>query len=476
MRGIVNRRPMKLCSIASLAAIFLLTLSAGGVEEIVPRAIPVEPDHGDSAISESGQFRVRGADPALRASVALLSEQSRAALLRLLAEATPATRLPIHILLVPGDPAAHPQNDMKTSITYSEQGFEIHLRIQTRRGLDLERFKTAITAALIYERSLQSLKPGESDARLFVPPWLVEGIREADRWQENLSDRRLYETLFLSGGLFSLDEMFTLDDAAFLALDAASRAAFQVSSGALVMALLEQRDGRTAFRKFLAEVASFAGEMPSLLRRHFPDLNLSENSMAKWWALQLAQKSAARLTESLSIFDTEAALVQSLKLDFRDDEGNLRTESIDAWPELLKLDPADCVAATRMAAGALVRLSYRCFPTYRPLLAAYQQVFIDIQQQKVRSEDIASRIEKLQEVRQNMIVQAERARDFMDWFEITRARDTSGAFDDYLRIKQQLKNDSGRSRTDSISSMLDRFDAIFYRDTGNRQAPLLGNW
>jgi hypothetical protein len=48
----------------------------------------------------------------------------------------------------------------------------------------------------------------------------------------------------------------------------------------------------------------------------------------------------------------------------------------------------------------------------------------------------------------------------MDWFEITRARETSGAFDDYLSLKARLKNQP-KTRTDDISKYLDRLDPLF---------------
>ena len=61
-----------------------------------------------------------------------------------------------------------------------------------------------------------------------------------------------------------------------------------------------------------------------------------------------------------------------------------------------------------------------------------------------------------------MNAKAKRARDYLDWFEITRARETSGAFDDYMRLKDRLKTNPHR-RTDDLSKYLDRMDAIFSR-------------
>jgi hypothetical protein len=248
------------------------------------------------------------------------------------------------------------------------------------------------------------------------------------------------------------------------------RAAFRVSSGALVMALLEQPQGRDGFRAFLTDVAAFEGEMPGLLRKHFPELNLSETSLAKWWALQFASKGGLNLlTDVFTIAQTETALAEALRLDFRNAEGIVQQKEISAWPELAALKGPERFAALRHAQDALVRLSYRCFPSYRPLLTDYQAVLGAIAKNKTR--DVSGRLASLEQTRATMIGRASRARDYLDWFEITRARETSGVFDDYLRLKERLKANPLR-RKDDLSEYLDRMDRLF--DRGQSPAPRIG--
>jgi hypothetical protein len=457
-------------------------------EPEAPAAIPVaeppvgpafEPNFGDAVISESKQFRVRGGPGAARGSVAILADQARAEFLQLTGEANAGFKIPVIIQLVgnPGDPV--PPRTVATGIDIGDQGYELRISIHTGRGLDVDAFQHAVTAALIYERTLANRPPDDDlDTPLLAPPWLVEGLREANRWRLGNGDRRLYDRLFQSGGFFQLDGLLETTEAAHDNLDGASRAAFEASSGALVMALLEQPDGLPAFRKFLGEVALYAGEMPSLLRRHFPELNLSENSMAKWWQLQLAAKGAAKLTESLTIAETEAALDQALILRFRDAEGEMRESSIADWSVLADLDETERFGAIRRAEDALVRLSYRCFPTHRPLLAAYQDVLNKIARNSASPGNVAVLLDELTATRQTLTAKAERGRDYLDWFEITRARETSGAFDDYLRLKADLRENPRTPRHDPITRTLDRFDAIFHRDIENPNLPgqnALGN-
>lgn len=446
----------------------LCTLSFADEEAITPRAIPVDERFGDMIISNSGQFRIRGGESSLRGSVAMLAEQIRDEFLQLIEEPNAEVKIPIHVQLVghhTDKPSNHP---IATSITFDDGGYQLRLTVHAFRGLDLDLFQNALTAALVYVRSLSERSTEDTETALLVQPWLVEGLREAKRWQSDASDRRLYEAMFQSGGVFKLDELFSMNAESHRVIDATSRAAFTVSSGALVMALLEQPEGKQAFRNFLKEVALFSGEMPTLLRRHFPELNLSENSMEKWWRLLLAHKGTARLTDSLSIFETEKTLNEGLQLFFRDEDGNMREEPFDSWQELMKLDPLERANAIRITADALVRLSYRCFPSYRPLIASYQEILTLIPQEKPRLDHIAKQLDDLAITRQTIIAKAQRSRDYLDWFEITRARETSGAFDDYLRLQRQLRSPTTTTRNDPVSNTLDRFDAIFYRKMSER--------
>lgn len=459
-----------------LTALGLMIAAAAAVAaaEEIPRAIQVtEPPPSalarapDTVSSSTGQFRVTGGESLLPGTVAQLAEETKDELLRLTGESD-GWKVPVSIRMHgrPGDPMPARTVSMRLLVIAGIKELRIDLHLS--RGIEQERFKRAVTAALLYERALQA-GAGDSEQELSVPPWLSDGLREATSWRLNQSDRRLYEALFKRGGLFKLDDLFAMAEQAFEDMDGATRAAFRVSSGALVMALLEQPQGRDGFRAFLTEVAAYQGEMPVLLRKHFPELNLSETSLAKWWALQLATKGGLNLlTDILTIQQTEAALAEALRLNFRTAEGILQQREITTWPELAALEPPERVAAVRLAQDALVRLSYRCFPSYRPLLSEYQLVLDAMTKNQIR--DIEARLAKLDETRQTMLARATRGRDYLDWFEITRARETSGAFDDYQRLKQRLKANP-HQRKDDLSAYLDRMDRIFHRESP--QSPFL---
>ena len=438
------------------------------IAEEIPRAVQVTeppaqpaPPGADRVISRSNQFRITGGDSLVRGTVALIAEETKDELLKLTGEKddwkVPVT---IHLYGKPGDPL--PARTVILKLLVVEGVNELRLDAHLSRGIEQERFKRAITSALLYERALRKPPAGAAERVLVVPPWLSEGLREATAWHLNQSDRQLYAALFKRGGLFKIGELFAVTEQAFEDMDAAMRAAFRVSSGALVMALLEQPQGKEGYRAFLTEVAAYEGEMPGLLRKHFPSLNLSETSLAKWWALQFASKGGLNLlTDIHTIQQTEATLTEALHLDFTTPEGIVQQKNLAAWPELAALKEPERFAAVYLAQDALVRLSYRCFPSYRPLLTEYQGVLVAIA--KNNTKDVAKRLAALEETRATMIARATRARDYLDWFEITRARETSGAFDDYLQLKERLKAKPHR-RQDDLSDYLDRMDRTFSRE------------
>jgi len=438
-----------------------LAASLIAVGEEAPRAQVVVGD-GSSAVagesvSRSLQFRVNGGEAPVRGTVAILAEQTKDELL-LLTEEKDEWKVPIRVMLFgrEGDPS--PARSIVTELFVNDAGYVPRVNVHLGRGLEQERFANSITSALVLERSLRGRKAEEGETPFYVPPWLVDGLREATAWNQKRSDRRPYEALFKQGGLFKLDELFAVNATTHENLDAASRLAFQVSSGALVMALLEQPQGKDGFRQFLSQVAGFQGEMPVLLRRHFPELNLSETSLAKWWALQLANKGSAPLTDSLSITDTERSLNESLMLHFRTPDGSAQTRPLSSWKEVVEMKDAERAEAVRPAQDALVRLSYRSFPSYRPLLLEYQAVLSSLA--RGQADKVQASLASLESSRELMRAKAERARDFLDWFEITRARQTSGEFDDYLRLKDRL-NFKAMKREDDLSKYLDQMDGLF---------------
>lgn len=368
-------------------------------------------------------------------------------------------KVPVEVVLV-GKPGDAP---LPKSVAYelknTGHSFVLGIRIHLARGIDNELLERAALTVLLYERALRDSKPQDFEEVLVVRPWLVEGLVEAQKWRTNRADRRLYEGVFKQGGGFTMDELFELSERNLTQLDGASLLTFRALSGALVMALLEQPHGRGAFRAFCGEAARFSGEMPVLLRKHFPELNLSEKSLAKWWALTLARLVQPKLSEVLSIRETETMLNDALIFHTRDADGNAVNRGLDAWQAILELDEGERLEAIKPADEGLIRASYRCFPSYRSILSEYQQILRDLSLGK--DKDIGKRVGELNEQRKLRMARATRARDFLDFTEISQARELSGQFDDYMRLKKDLELRPRATRHDRVTESLDRMEKTY---------------
>ncbi|MFC7337132.1 hypothetical protein ACFQY0_08080 [Haloferula chungangensis] len=436
-------------------------------DEMVPFEIEepkIDPgiEVAERAISASKQFAISGGEKGQRGSLALEAEELRLRFHQLLGIENPPVVVPIEVVLhgkVGDEPRKRP---LAYQLRFTKDTFLLEIHVDLSRGIDRDRMDRAILSGLLYQRSLIEVKPGELDSRLLVPVWLVEGLREAEKWRAGKGDRKVYEGVFKQEGLFNLDQLMSMHEAGFERLDGASRVAFRALSGAMVMALLEQPRGQEAFVSFCNEVARYDGEMPILLRQHFPELNLSEQSLAKWWALTLAKLADAPLTESLGIAETEKLLSEALRIRFRTDEGNLESVPLEQWEGVLLDEETDRFAAIRPAQEALNHLSYRSFPSYRPLILDYHQILIDWASFRNLG-DLDGKLGELSESRTLMLGRSIRARDFLDFKEIAEATELSGSFDDYIRLIDELKERPRPERKDPISRYLDTLERIYER-------------
>lgn len=410
--------------------------------------------------STSGRFRISGGDARMRSTVAFLAESTKDELSTLHKDLEKVT-IPISIRLHGQKGDAIPARSIAHDLQWGEEGFRLVLHAHLAQGLNLPVLRSGIFSALIYEKSLRNMPAGPLEEPMIIRPWLSEGLAEAIDWRSGKSDRRLYQAVFQAGGLFPLEEMLSLSQTDWEQSDAAMKSALRVSAGGLIMALLEQPQGDAGFARFLEEAARFGGDMPLLLRKHFPSLSLSQKSLEKWWALQMANQSRLSLTEVMSIEESEVALRAALQLRFRDEQGLIRTRDLSSWQEVIPMPENDRVFAVTQTQETLMRLSYRCFPSFRLLLSDYQKILQTLALGD-RKTDFAGIFSELEETRVLLTQRGKRAIDYLDWFEITRARETTGVFDDYIKLKKRL--DQGvNPHPDHLDRYLDRMEKLYQR-------------
>ena len=227
---------MRFLLVSTLLSFGLVT----GQELVEP--IPSEPVRPITE-SESRQFVIHGNELKVRSRLASMAEKVKDALVE------QAGRGPVdpetgntgwqHTVVVelhgnPGD--EEPSKLIVPGCYFLDDGFRLQLDLHLARGINREVLERELLQLLIYERGLRDQDPNEVPERISVPAWLVDGLLESIRWGRQEVDRDLYRALFEKNVVFPIDQLLKEDGVEDM--DGATRVAYRVSSGALVLSLI----------------------------------------------------------------------------------------------------------------------------------------------------------------------------------------------------------------------------------------------
>lgn len=405
-------------------------------------------------ISKSRQFVVYGRDSLVAGAVATKADEIRSELLAFLD--LPATWKHQVTLSLTGDPAApavaHPIRT-RINVIDGTPGYEI--RVHVGGGINLEKLHAAIVTMLLYERALRQTDPDAFPEEVSLPPWLATGIDQALLWRAGKIDRRLYQSLFERSEMLSPEQILGYKTPE--KLDASTRSVYDASCGVLAMCLANQPGGKDALIRLLDQAILGEGAGEEMIARHFHSFGLTSNALNKWWALQLANLASATPTECYTPAETESRLVEALTFMYYDAE--TRT------PIPVSLDDVEQVTAipdwknqSRRVLDQLVHLNIRCFPGYRPIITEYCRIIASLQH-GLPPEEAIQLIGPLIELRESYTVAALRARDYLDWYEITYLGGRSGSFNSYLDAMNMLRAEPERSSS-PLSAYLDDIEAL----------------
>lgn len=409
------------------------------------------------SVSTSRQFFAMGEDNLLCSSITSLCETVKTDFLALLKEKD-AWKYNITVKLVgkAGDPVVTNPFSSGIEIIGGMPFFEI--TVQIGQGLDMSVLRTYLTEMLIYERSMRRLSLTDFPEDTIAPAWLVAGMNEAMLWKNDTADRKMYAALFERGEILTMDELFKVKNPV-LELDASSYGVYRASCGALVCSLLNQGGGEEAFKKMLDQSIFTSVDGQTLLKQNFPAMNISKNSLYKWWALQLSSMAVQPMTESMTVLETEEKLEQYSHVLYYDEE---RKTAIMLGPEdykrIMALPASARNALLQPAIVNLTQLSYRAFPYQRDLVVETMSLIERIIKDKLPG-DMDARLEKLQQNRKSMLKVGTRTRDYLDWYTIVNSTHTSGSFNSYLKTMSLLRDKKEKTET-PISKYLDDMEKL----------------
>ena len=408
--------------------------------------------------SIDGRLTILGGGSSLRVAMIQDADDLISDLDRLVGE-VPGKPYPIYLEIFPFEKGKSSQISLEFLKPEGGAPYRLQIYLRLGRGSSFEQkqFERAILQMLVMERSLRSLPEGESVERVEVRPWLLDGLAEAIQWKNGKGDRRMYSSLMESGGWIEVEDL--VDRAAIAGLDVLSRELFRASSGALVMALLAQNQGAKSLAEFLGKVAVFEGEQMILLRTHFPQANLGPKGLERWWMLQVAALSEKKLSEAMTIPETDERLSGILELHLKNENEEAFRVSLGSWRQVAGLQSQEeRIESIRPANDLLAHLSFRCFPTFRPVIAGYLKILSDVADGK--TEEVEEMIRNLEEFRTAEVERHQKLVDLMDWYHLSSVRKESGEFEDYLKMQKNLRkgNEFGK---DPLHQYLDKVQKVF---------------
>ena len=381
-----------------------------------------------TSVSASKQFHVTGMDSLLAGAIATRADSIRTALVKILKQPDEwKNNIIIRLVGEPGSPVPANPIRMQTVIVGNTLSYNIFIHLG--RGINQDRLRHAIVSTLLYEMMLRTVDPEGLPDEVTLPPWLIAGLEQAVLWHTNEADRAMYSTLF------------------------------QQSGSALVLSLLNQENGPEGMKQLLDQAILGNDDPRNLIKRHFPQLNLTPSSLHKWWTLQLSRMATPPLTETLTITETERHLQEALTLVKYDPD----TRTTVTFP-LDNLDQANSLTDLNRQlsniSGSLLNLSRRSFPAYRPVIVEYAKLVALMQTGKINGREAAPKIRQLREIRELSMKTARRVRDYMDWYEINTRSGTGKTFASYAAAVKLLREQEQPANT-PISRYLDDIEKLY---------------
>lgn len=430
---------------------------------LFPWEVRAQEERVETGVGSSGKVVVLGGTNRLRVAVAQGAEELMGGLDRVAGRAE-GTALPIVVQLYRPDgrkPSVITRQLLRVAAGDGET-FRLQVNVRLAQGMSLRQKKLnrTLLEMLLIERGLRNKTLEETGEEVAVPPWLVDGMGEAIEWELGRGDRRVYASLAEGMGLMNVSEV--LEVGAVGEMDLLKRELFRASSGALVMALTGQAEGKKALKELLETAPSYQGEMISLLQSLFPEVNLGAQGLEKWWSLTVAKMGEKPLSESMTVSETEARLSEVLRLRLAG-EGAVELIPLERWDRIEQLEQEERRMAVERCAALLTGLSYRCFPSYREVIAGYLGVLAKMVKGGEELEAIDAALSSLKSFREGEVRRVEKLRDLMDWFHLSSVQVESGEFEEYLRVVGELREGSPGDE-DPVTKYVEKMQEVYGED------------
>ena len=424
--------------------------------------VALEPIMPRSISRGTHQFTVFAQEGTVRGAVATLSEDTKDGILNVL-RIKDQWKLPIVISLRKPDsalPGALPPR--RLILAQTGGGLKIELALLLGEAGRGTRIRDEVVRTLLLEMAYREHAMAMAGQGFTPPPsWLVEGLSAYLDNQEDGVSASLFAALLPTTQ--SIPILIFLGKSPE-SMDSTSRSLYRAYAYNLVCLLLRDmaagRNGLVSLIRDLPMTTPEDAQGAGSLRRHFPELGTSDDSLEKWWTLGLAHLAVADRYKLYSVAQTEKRLTEILTFPGPPDPKN------GDLPKIYQL--ADYKEYTRgkdnrklleVPRANMIELTGRSSPLSRSIVLGYQEVIERLYRGK--SGGVDTKIAALEAARKTVVKQREEISDYLNWYEGTQMPSESGAFEEYFRSARQLGLSRPVHRPDAVSTYLDSMEMEF---------------
>jgi len=333
-------------------------------------------------------------------------------------------------------------------LAVSQLGYGLKLQlnlllIRAMKGVSVQReLLRAILVELMY-RDRGNLAAGMP--YVTPPDWLGEGILGLQSGRASDNDAELLRSIFASKRISPLEDIVRQPRAQ---LDAPSRRLHEAYSRALVQLLLDVPGGRFKLVRFITDLPDAPNDTVADLQAHFPET--LGRAPDKWWTLSVTQLSALDRYETLSAADTVVQLDRVLRFSIPAPDGRVGDYSLGDYKAFPKLPASRDVL--RQVSQQLLLLGVRAHPSYQAIVQKDYELAEMLARGKTQS--VPERLEQVANYRAVVERQRLAVDDYLNWYEATHSKTSSGAFSEIL----ETVDEALPRRRDPISVYLDSLE------------------
>lgn len=398
----------------------------------------------DRSVSSSRQFIVFGDDAKLRGGVCDFAERTKKNLSSVL-QRPDGWKVPIVVYARRRATAASELEPAR--LHFSQTGFGLKLQLDLAIGGDEkpDRIERELLRALLLEMMYRDAPDTPAGTAYVQPPdWLIEGVLALSPERDSAPVAHVAQ---LSGSGATEPLAGFLERRAEL-LDSPSRVVFAGKSAALVLMLTESPDAASRLSRFISALPTSTEPAVVQLARFYPELADAEQAQRKWSAALLRAAARDRF-QLLTCEETERALSELLAVRIR----NAAAFTLEEFPQFIR--HAAAPAALHEIEQRLSVLSGRANPLYTPVIFEYRRIVTELARRKAHR--LPERLARLRGDREEMTRRMSAIDDYINWYEATQMRATSGTFVEYMRAAE-VAAEKQPHRRDAISVYLDAME------------------